>query len=95
MAEVFMTKEIKETKKLANERWNWKLNANKVGMGDEYEFIYTYCSRLLHASPTSVTTDQKNLEDDEMLVFLRYILISMRTVLDLANTSLIPNGREH
>lgn len=46
----------------ARSRWNWKQNAKIVDMDDEYAFIYSYTSRLLHARPASLTTDQKNLE---------------------------------
>lgn len=73
-------------------RWEWKAQAVRVGMGEEYEFIYTFSSRLLHATPPSISTDQKNLEVAEMLVFLRYIRVTMQDVLDLAETQV---GRAH
>ncbi len=64
------------------QRWNWKAKANEVGLQDEYEYIYTYCSRLLHATPFSVTTDQKNLEYREVLTFLRYAEYRISAILD-------------
>ena len=43
-------------------RWNWKNKASDVGMLAAYEFIYSFTSRLLHATPSSMFTNQKNLE---------------------------------
>lgn len=54
-------------------KWNWKEMSKHVGMEEEYDFLYSYTSRLLHASPHSLTTDQKNLEDSEVLMFIKYI----------------------
>jgi hypothetical protein len=47
-----------------HKRWIWKHEAAAAGMTEQYEFLYAYTSRLLHATPTSVTTDQKNLEEE-------------------------------
>lgn len=66
------------------ERWNWKKKATLARMQDQYEFIYSYTSRLLHATPASILTDQKNLKPQEMLVFLDYIYVSMLDALELA-----------
>jgi hypothetical protein len=57
--------------------WNWREMAQKVGLTDEYDYIYTFASKLLHATPASITTDQKNLELAEMQVFLKYIDVKM------------------
>jgi hypothetical protein len=48
-----------------------------------YEFLYSYVSRLLHATPASVTTDHKNLEPEEITMFLRYIHGALLDTLDL------------
>jgi hypothetical protein len=63
---------------------NWEKMAKKVKMTDEYEYIYSYTSKLLHCTPASVTTDQKNLEPEEVAVFLRYIHTKVRDIIDLA-----------
>jgi hypothetical protein len=42
--------------------WQWKQQAASVGMSDQYEFIYSFTSRLLHATPVSLTTNQKLLD---------------------------------
>lgn len=64
---------------------NWEKMAEKVKMTDEYEYIYSYTSKLLHCTPASVTTDQKNLEPEEVAVFLRYIHTKVRDIIDLAH----------
>jgi hypothetical protein len=81
----------KDVQRLARARWNWKQHAKIVNMDDEYDFIYSYTSRLLHATPASLTTDQKNLEHLEVLVFLRYIYFRLRTARELAQ-SLLSTG---
>ena len=63
---------------------NWKEEAGRVGMQAQYEFIYSFTSRLLHATPASIFTDQKNLEVAEMVLFLDYIYVSMLDALDIA-----------
>ena len=67
--------------------WNWKDHAKTVGMEKAYDFIYSYSSRLLHAAPSSILTDQKNLEPDEVVLFLDYTYVSMIDVLDLFEMS--------
>lgn len=62
----------------------WDKMAEKAKMTDEYEYIYSYTSKLLHCTPASVTTDQKNLEPEEIAIFLRYIHTKIRDVIDLA-----------
>jgi hypothetical protein len=64
-----------DVRTLAKQRWNWKEQAEKVGMSEEYEFIYRYTSLLMHATPVSIITDQKNLELDEVRMFLKYVRV--------------------
>mgnify|MGYP003604510971 FL=1 len=58
--------------------------AETVDLLAEYDFIYAFTSKLRHATPASITTDQKNLEPAEMVVFLRYIDVKIQDILDLA-----------
>lgn len=60
--------------------------AEKVSLTEEYDFIYTFSSKLLHATPASITTNQKNLELEEMLVFLKYINVKIRDLLELGQS---------
>ncbi|TFY93479.1 hypothetical protein DYL61_13680 [Pseudomonas nabeulensis] len=64
-----------DIKALASTPWSWSKMAKFVGMGDEYGYIYTFTSTLMHATPASLTTDQKNLELHEMLIFFKFINI--------------------
>lgn len=66
------------------QKWRWKEMAERVHMEREYDFIYSYTSRLLHALPHSLTTDQKNLEDSEVLMFLKYVEVQMRWIVAFA-----------
>jgi hypothetical protein len=66
-----------DVKDLIPPRWNWRQMAQLVGLTDEYDYIYSFASKLLHATPASITTDQKNLELEEMQVFLKYIDVKM------------------
>src|SRR5690242_6919097 len=56
----------------------------RVDMSDQYEFIYSYRSRLMHATPVSLTTNQKVLEMSEVYLFLEYIYVSISDAIDLA-----------
>ncbi len=85
----------KDIKKLVEARWNWKQKATDAGMSDEYEFIYSYTSRLLHATPASLTTDKKNLEPREVAMFLRYIAIRMKDSISDAHNLLLNNETLH
>lgn len=63
--------------------WNWRARSADVGMEEQYRFLYSYTSRLLHATPVSMFTDQKNLELREVLNFLEFIHVSMLDILDM------------
>ncbi len=73
-----------EIKALRPDRWQWRQMAQKVGRADEYDYLYSFASKLLHATPTSITTDQKNLEVQEIELFLKYIDVTIGDVLALA-----------
>jgi hypothetical protein len=73
-----------DVKDLIPRRWQWRQMAEKVGLVDEYDYIYSFTSKLLHATPASITTDQKNLELPEIRVFLKYIEVKMADIESLA-----------
>jgi len=73
-----------DVKALIPRRWQWREMTQKVGMTEEYDYIYSFSSKLLHATPASITTDHKNLELAEMQVFLRYIDVKMADAVVLA-----------
>lgn len=68
--------------------WKWNARAAHVDMTSEYDFIYSYTSRLLHATPASLTTNQKNLEDTEALMFVRYVSTQFRWIIRHAEASI-------
>ncbi len=73
-------------KKLVNGRWQWRGMADKAGIMHEHDYIYSYASKLLHATPASLTTDQKNLEILEICIFLRYIYVKILEIMDMAQS---------
>jgi hypothetical protein len=75
----------KDVRDLIPGKWQWKQMAQKVSLTDEYNYIYAFSSKLLHATPASITTDQKNLELNEIAVFLKYIDVKILDMIDLAN----------
>jgi hypothetical protein len=44
------------------QRWNWQERAKSVGMSKQYEYIYGYTSRLLHATPSAFPRIKKILK---------------------------------
>lgn len=70
-------------KALVKRGWKWNREAKEAGMEGAYDFLYSYVSRLLHATPASVMTDQKHLEPDEIVILLRYVYGALLDVLDL------------
>jgi hypothetical protein len=84
--ESWLTEDVRA---FAKQRWRWKDQAEKAGMGEEYEFIYTYTSRLMHANPASIITDQKNLELEEIRMFLKYALVRIIDVIRMADEFIV------
>ena len=66
-------KEIYPPNSKGEGRWKWKEQARRTNMLDEFNFIYSYTSRLLHAEPIGLTTDEKSLTYKEIILFARYI----------------------
>ena len=73
-------------------RWNWKEQASLTGMTDEYDFIYSYTSTLLHSTPVSVITDEKNLNLGEFKIFLKYIHIRLLDIIKMVEDLLLNSG---
>lgn len=62
-------------------RWKWKERSAEVGMDDQYDFLYSYTSRLLHSTPTNIVTE-KGLLDSEVLIMLEYIFVSITDIFE-------------
>lgn len=86
--ERFSAKWVSQIGSLGVKEWKWNARADAVRMTSEYEFIYSYTSRLLHATPPSLTTNQKSLEMGEVVIFLRYIDIQFHWLVQHARRTL-------
>jgi hypothetical protein len=83
--------EMKKNKKISQlfriptelEQIKWKQAAKFAEMEADFDFMYSYTSRLLHATPSSVMTLEQNLRKDEFLTFWRYIRNQFRWIADL------------
>ncbi len=64
------------------QNWKWRSMAALVQMADQYDFIYSYTSKLLHSTALNLLTE-KALSDDEALMMLEYAFISIRDIFDL------------
>lgn len=62
----------------------WAKRAETVRMSDEYDFIYSYTSRLLHATPASFLTEEKSLSALEFVTLLRYVQIQLVWIISFA-----------
>lgn len=62
----------------------WAKRAETVRMSDEYDFIYSYTSRLLHATPASFLTEEKSLSPLECVTLLRYVHIQLVWIISFA-----------
>jgi hypothetical protein len=74
----------REIQSLSPRRWEWRQMARQVGLATEYDYIYCYASKLLHATPASVSTDQVNLDIPEVYLFVRYTHSKLLAIMDLA-----------
>lgn len=80
----YKNKISKNKQKSFPKHFKWNVMAKNVGMESEYDYIYKYTSKLLHATPSSITTDEKNLEEIEMYIFLRYIHVKLQDIIELS-----------
>ncbi|MBK4602616.1 hypothetical protein JJQ34_24255 [Enterobacter cloacae] len=65
--------------------WNWKQKAIETNHFFEYDYIYSFTSRMLHATPANITTNYKFLSRDEILIFLKYINVKLTDIVELSN----------
>ena len=81
-------KESIEIEELIPNPWNWRRMAKRVDLQYDYDFIYTFTSRLLHATPVSLTASQQNLEISEIESFLNYIYVRLHDFVNMAEVEL-------
>jgi len=70
-------KAIAQMPKSMPKDWKWDKMAKAAGMSEQYDFLYRYTSRLLHAKPISFYKGQKNLEVSEVNMFLDFVFVSI------------------
>jgi hypothetical protein len=76
----------KDVRDLTRPRWQWRGMSKLAGIEHEHDYIYSYASKILHATPASITTYQQNLEIQEVCLFLRYIHVKILEIVDLAHS---------
>lgn len=64
-----------------NQRWVWATRAESVGMKTHYQLIYSYTSRLLHATPMNLITPNQ-LSSQERELLLNYIRVGIQDAHD-------------
>lgn len=64
-----------------SQRWNWRERAIEVGMCDQYQFLYSYTSKLLHSTPMNLITE-KALLPSEAVMILDYAFVTIHDLLD-------------
>lgn len=65
-----------------NRKWNWFDRARDVRLEEQYRFLYSYTSRLLHSTPLNIITE-KALSDTEAKMFAEYLVLTANEQLDL------------
>lgn len=74
-------------------RWKWKDKAKATNHLDEYDYIYSFTSSMLHATPANITTKYKLLSNNEMIIFLKYINVKLMDINELANEFISTSSR--
>jgi hypothetical protein len=67
--------------KQSDAKWYWEQRAIEIGMGPQYDFLYRYTSKLLHATPMNLITE-KSLSASESLTMLEYAFITFQDLFD-------------
>lgn len=62
-------------------KWNWRGEAQRVKMAEQYDFLYRLTSRLLHATPMNIVTEKELLEG-EKITLLEYIVVTVHDILE-------------
>ncbi len=70
-------------------RVNWRKAAAEICMLDEYDFVYSFASKMLHSKAIS-TAPNGQLSQDEAILMLEYAYIAASRMLDLLGDGAIP-----
>ncbi|GKW33468.1 hypothetical protein PEC730217_22480 [Pectobacterium carotovorum subsp. carotovorum] len=73
---------------IVNSKMSWAKKSKKASLYDDYHFIYSFSSKLLHALPASISTNDPGLSNDEKIIFLKFIKIRMSDIMKLSQDHL-------
>lgn len=62
---------------LITKSWNWRERAKAVKMENQYDFIYSFTSKLLHSSAMNLITE-KELQPSEREILLDYLRVCVK-----------------
>lgn len=71
-------------------KFNWRGEAQRVGMVSEYDYLYRLTSRLLHSTPMNIITE-KELIQAERTILLEYMIIGATDAIDIIERYDFPN----
>lgn len=71
-------------------KFNWRAEAQRVGMLSEYDYLYRLTSRLLHSTPMNIITE-KELIEAERTILMEYMVIGATDALDIIERYDFPN----
>lgn len=71
----------------------WKEAARTVDMLEQYDFLYAYTSRLLHATPMNIITE-KQLTPGEDTMLMEYVVVTAIDLLDAMDVFTFPGRVE-
>lgn len=74
--------------KIINSKTSWAKKSKMTNLYDDYHFIYSFSSKLLHALPASISTSDLGLSNDEKMIFLNFIKVRILDILKLSQDHL-------
>lgn len=60
---------------------SWAKKSKMTNLYDDYQFTYSFSSKLLHALPASISTRDLGLSNDEKIIFLKFIKVRILDIL--------------
>ncbi len=70
-------------------RINWWKAATKIGMQDEYDFVYSFASKMLHSKAIS-TVPNGQLSEGEAILMFDYAFVAASRMLDCMGAGAMP-----
>lgn len=70
-------------------RVNWRRAAAEIGMRDEYDFVYSFASKMLHSKAIS-TVPNGQLSEGEAILMFEYAYVAATRMLDCLSAGAMP-----